>query len=197
MTLDRLHVRSQIVVTHDSESVLRAAAALVNTEPTASHTGRDELTSVEDVADFFAGWAYSGVLERTPRELERLRRLRRELRAFFAETRDEAAEHVNRVLREVQALPQLVRHDAYDWHLHAVPNEAPFDERIRVETAMAVADLVRTDETGRLKVCEADDCDALLVDLSKNRSKRFCDVGNCGNRMNVTAYRARKAAAAG
>ncbi len=185
------------MVTHDSESVLRAAAALVNTEPDASHSGRDELTSVEDVAAFFTGWAYSGVLERSPAELERLRALRRELRAFFTQTRDEAAEHVNRVLREVQALPQLVRHDAYDWHLHAVPNEAPFDERIRVETAMAVADLVRTDETGRLKVCEADDCEALLVDLSKNRSKRFCDVGNCGNRMNVTAYRARKAAAAG
>ena len=185
------------MVTHDAESVLRAAAALVNTEPAASHTGRDELTSVEDVAEFFTGWAYSGVLERSPAELERLRALRRELRDFFVEDRDRAAEHVNRVLREVQALPQLVRHDAYDWHLHAVPNEAPFDERIRVETAMAVADLVRTDETGRLKVCEADDCDALLVDLSKNRSKRFCDVGNCGNRMNVTAYRARKAAAAG
>jgi predicted RNA-binding Zn ribbon-like protein len=185
------------VVTHDSEQVLQSAAALVNTEQAASHTGRDELTSVEDVADFFTGWAYSGTLDRSPDELDRLRTLRGELRAFFTESRDEAAEHVNRVLREATALPQLVRHDGYDWHLHAVPSDAPFDERIRVETAMAVADLVRSHETGRLKVCEADDCEALLVDLSRNRSKRFCDVGNCGNRMNVTAYRARRAAAAG
>ena len=182
------------MVTHDSESVLRAAAALVNTEQGASHTGRDELTSVEDVADFFTGWAYTGTLDRSPDELDRLRALRGELRAFFTESRDDAADHVNRVLREARALPQLVRHDGYDWHLHAVPSDAPFDERIRVETAMAIADLVRSDETGRLKVCEADDCDALLVDLSRNRSKRFCDVGNCGNRMNVRAFRARNAA---
>ena len=33
----------------------------------------------------------------------------------------------------------------------------------------------------------------LFVDLSKNRSRRYCDRG-CGNRANVAAYRARKAA---
>ena len=55
--------------------------------------------------------------------------------------------------------------------------------------------LVRLDEASRVKVCAADDCAAIVVDLSKNRSKRFCDVGNCGNRVNVNAYRARKAAA--
>ncbi len=74
-----------------------------------------------------------------------------------------------------------------------MPNDAPFDQRILVETAMAVSDLVRADELGRLKECAADDCTAVLVDLSRNRSKRFCDVGNCGNRTNVSAYRARRA----
>jgi predicted RNA-binding Zn ribbon-like protein len=34
----------------------------------------------------------------------------------------------------------------------------------------------------------------VVVDLTKNRSKRFCDNG-CGNRVAVEAYRARKAAA--
>ena len=32
----------------------------------------------------------------------------------------------------------------------------------------------------------------MLIDLSKNSSKRYCDTGNCGNRTNVAAYRARK-----
>ena len=31
----------------------------------------------------------------------------------------------------------------------------------------------------------------VLVDLSKNRSRRFCDTGNCGNRQHVAAYRER------
>jgi predicted RNA-binding Zn ribbon-like protein len=33
-----------------------------------------------------------------------------------------------------------------------------------------------------------------MIDLSKNRSRRFCDAG-CGNRAAVTAYRARKSQA--
>ena len=181
---------------HDTESVLQSAAALVNTEPAASHSGDDELTRVDDVAAFFTGWAYTGLLERSAAELERLRALRVELRTFFVESRDEAAEHVNRVLAGASATPRLVRHDEFDWHLHAVPDHAPFDERIRVETAMSVSDLVRGDELARLKVCAAEDCSAVLVDLSRNRSKRFCDVGNCGNRTHVTAYRARRAVGA-
>ena len=59
---------------------------------------------------------------------------------------------------------------------------------------MAFVDVIRSDEHERIRTCAADDCDAVLVDLSRNRSKRYCDVGNCGNRMNVNAYRARRAA---
>jgi predicted RNA-binding Zn ribbon-like protein len=179
----------------DTETVLQAAAALVNTEPGASHSGDDELIRTEQVADFFTGWDYSGSLAGTTAELAALQALRVELRRFFAESRDEAAAHVNRVLEAAHALPRLVKHDGFDWHLHAVPADAPFERRILVETAMAVSDLVRADELGRLKECAADDCTAVLVDLSRNRSKRFCDVGNCGNRTNVTAYRARRSAA--
>jgi predicted RNA-binding Zn ribbon-like protein len=36
----------------------------------------------------------------------------------------------------------------------------------------------------------------VVVDLSRNKSKRFCATGNCGNRANVAAYRARKRSAA-
>ena len=52
-------------------------------------------------------------------------------------------------------------------------------------------------ETGRLRRCEAPGCDAVFVDLSKNRSRRYCDTGNCGNRQHVAAYRERRAARAG
>jgi predicted RNA-binding Zn ribbon-like protein len=64
-----------------------------------------------------------------------------------------------------------------------------------VEVAMAWVDVLRQGERARTKRCAADDCEAVLVDLSRNRSKRFCDVGNCGNRMNVRAFRARNASA--
>ena len=60
--------------------------------------------------------------------------------------------------------------------------------------AMALADLIRGGELRRLKICAAPDCDAVLVDLSRNRSRIFCDTGNCGNRQHVAAYRERQAA---
>jgi predicted RNA-binding Zn ribbon-like protein len=63
-----------------------------------------------------------------------------------------------------------------------------------VEAAMAIVDVVRSDELSRLRICEYPRCMNVAVDLSKNRSKRFCDDG-CGNRAAVAAYRARKNAA--
>jgi predicted RNA-binding Zn ribbon-like protein len=32
----------------------------------------------------------------------------------------------------------------------------------------------------------------VLVDLSRNRSKRYCDSRTCGNWLHVAAYRARQ-----
>jgi predicted RNA-binding Zn ribbon-like protein len=63
----------------------------------------------------------------------------------------------------------------------------------RVAAAMAFADLVYERELPSLRVCAYAGCDKVVVDLSKNRSKQYCDDG-CGHRAAVTAYRARKAA---
>ena len=60
---------------------------------------------------------------------------------------------------------------------------------------MALVDVIRSKEMDRLLVCAADDCDAVVLDLSRNRSKRYCDTGNCANRAHVAAYRARQATA--
>ena len=107
---------------------------------------------------------------------------------------------VNRLLREARALPQLVKHDQWDWHLHATTPEAPLADRMGTEAAMALVDVIRSKEMDRMLVCAAEDCDAVVLDLSRNRSKRYCDTGNCANRAHVAAYRAtesaRRAAAA-
>jgi predicted RNA-binding Zn ribbon-like protein len=63
-----------------------------------------------------------------------------------------------------------------------------------VEAAMAFVDVVRGKELSRLRICAFPTCSNVVIDLSKNRSKRFCEAG-CGNRAAVAAYRARKAAA--
>ena len=96
------------------------------------------------------------------------------------------------MLADAGAIPQLVRHDEWDWHLHAVGPTRDLATRIVVETAMAMIDVIRADEMSRLGVCADDTCDGVVLDLSRNRSQRFCSTA-CGNRNAVAAYRARQA----
>lgn len=44
---------------------------------------------------------------------------------------------------------------------------------------------------GRLKLCRAQDCLLAFYDASKNRSRHWCSMSECGNRQKTRAYRAR------
>lgn len=169
---------------HDTTVALVAAAALVNTG--------DTLANPEDLAAFVAEWGWTGLHAGTPAELAAVQALRPRLRQLWGGAPERTVGIVNALLLESRALPQLVRHDDWDWHLHATPPDAPLVDRMAVEAAMAMVDVIRMGELGRLRTCGADGCDDVLIDLSRNRSRRFCD-GGCGNRANVAAYRARRA----
>jgi predicted RNA-binding Zn ribbon-like protein len=177
-----------VVFAHDTEMALQAAVALVNSlEPP------ETLTEVAELTAFFEGFGYTGRHDRTRAELDAVRELCPRLRELLTAERDAAVVLVNQLLAEHHAVPRLVRHPPLDWHIHAVPDDAPLAARIAVETAMAMIDVIRDDELSRLGVCADDDCEGLVLDLSRNRSKRFCSV-TCGNRNAVAAYRARQAA---
>jgi predicted RNA-binding Zn ribbon-like protein len=189
-----------MLFTHDAEVSLMGTAALVNTMA-GSVPGDDDvdrLTTPEELDRFYGAWQWTGSratgTAARAEELREVRGLRPRLRELWFLDEDAAVEAVNGLLRDGHALPQLVKHDAWEYHLHATSHEAPLATRMAVEAAMAVVDVIRAGELDRLKVCDAPDCDDVLVDLSKNRSRRFCD-GGCGNRANVAAYRARKAGA--
>jgi predicted RNA-binding Zn ribbon-like protein len=177
----------------DTEATLAFAVALANTDATASRSAEDELPDVPRLMQLLDEHSYSGRRDRDAAELDEVRRTRSLIRGVWRLDRDAAVAEVNRMLADAGALPQLVRHDDLDWHLHATASEAPLAERIRAEIALALVDVLRSNETGRLRVCEADDCEGLLVDLSRNGSKRYCSV-RCGNRMNMVAFRERQAA---
>lgn len=83
--------------------------------------------------------------------------------------------------------------DAPHHHREPVPpSNAPADV-LRAHIAQGLQEIVVLGETERLRHCHDDQCDMAIVDLSRNRSKLFCDFGNCANRSHVRAYRARKA----
>jgi predicted RNA-binding Zn ribbon-like protein len=173
---------------HDTEMTLGFVAALVNT----GRQAEEELPDVPALDAFVEEWGWTGDRTHDAGELEAVRALRPRLARLWTVDEDEAARIVNELLLEARALPQLVKHDDFDYHIHAASPQAPLADRMAVEAAMAFTDVIRAKALDRLRICEADRCIDLIVDLSKNRSRRFCDV-TCGNRMNVAAYRRRRA----
>ena len=175
----------------DTEANLGAAAELVNTAR--RRDGHDAMATTGDVAGFYTRWGYTVRHVGDAAELAAVRAARDRVGAFWDIDRDQAPALLNDLLAEGGAVPRLVRHGDMDWHVHGTAPDAPLGTVVLVETAMAMIDVVRSDEYDRLKRCEAADCDAVLVDLSRNRSRRFCDVNGCANRAHVAAYRARRA----
>ncbi|MDN5760715.1 MAG: CGNR zinc finger domain-containing protein [Microlunatus sp.] len=181
-----------MVFTHDTEVWIEQATALVNT---LDSDGVDELAEPADLQVFLESHPYFGLVAETEDELAEVREVRSQLgRLWQVADRDDAVPIVNEILTTAGACPFLIRHDGWDWHLHVTPTDAPLARRMAAEAAMAFLELIRADDWERLKTCAGEGCGNVLVDLSKNRSKRYCDAGNCGNRAAVAAYRARKRA---
>jgi len=178
-----------MIFTDDTEDALRAAVRLVNTAE-----DPDSMTDAADLDAFVTEFPYTGRIDRDARELDSLRALRPQLRTMLLAPRDGMAEAVNEALASVTVTPRLTRHGDMDWHLHAIADDSPLADRILVETAMALVDVIRADEGSRISVCADDTCQALALDLSRNRSKRYCST-TCANRNAVAAYRARRASA--
>ncbi|WEV76658.1 CGNR zinc finger domain-containing protein [Janibacter cremeus] len=174
---------------HDTEVALRTAAALVNT----GGDDVDTLATTAELDEFYVAWGWTGRHDGSPTELAEVRALRPRLHEIWLAAGDveRTVGLVNELLRTGRALPQLVEHGDYGWHIHATDPEATLAQRMQVEAAMAFVDVVRVGELSRLRVCAAADCDNVLVDLSRNRSRRYCE-GGCGNRLAAAAYRSRR-----
>lgn len=175
---------------HDTEPSLVMAADLANT----SYEEVERLGTVAALREYLHAHEFTGAGSATAADLAPVHALRDELvQVWAAGDTAEVAGLVNRMLAASPQQPRLTRHGTWDWHLHFTPDDAPLPVRMRAEFAMALVDLVRSGNVDRLKRCAADDCDRVLVDLSRNRSRRFCTEGNCGNRTHVAAYRERQA----
>lgn len=127
----------------------------------------------------------------TARDLELARALREALRALAAANHDQSEDPraAGRFSDVAGALP-----------LRAVAGAGD----VRVEPAAGglrgglgrivalVADASTLGTWQRTKLCAADTCRWAFVDSSKNRSRRWCAMGVCGNRQKTRAYRERQ-----
>jgi hypothetical protein len=187
--------RSQNGFGADLLEALAAATELINTGRSADGDG---LRTVADVQAFGDRYAFHGIAA-GPRDVSRLRAHRARLDAIAAHCEsgdDEAAiEMMNALLAETGAVPQIVAHDGRGPHVHVSSPVAPMADRIAAHLAMGLAELVVAGESRRVRSCASPTCREVFVDLSRNRSRRYCDSRTCGNRLHVAAYRARRSAA--
>jgi predicted RNA-binding Zn ribbon-like protein len=180
-----------MLFSHDTELTLRAACALVNSD----RVDGDQLADLPALDAYLNSYGWTGRRDHDAAEVASVHTLRARLGRIWAAADDEARAvgQINALLSDTRASPWLTRHpEMPEWHLHLASIHDPLAQRMGAEMAMSLADLVRSGELRRLKICAAPDCDAVLVDLSRNRSRMFCDTGNCGNRQHVAAYRERR-----
>lgn len=76
----------------------------------------------------------------------------------------------------------------FEWRCVDAPeaHEAVFMPLVREAVA-----LLTSPERHRVKECGADDCAWLFLDTSKNGSRRWCDMKQCGNRAKARRFHAK------
>lgn len=178
-------------VTHDVRANLSMLVDLLNTSPQVTRA-EDGLATPEQLEYFVAEHDFTGPLDATTFDVAVVAALRERFKAVADNDVEAVVEAINLTFREIRVFPQLVSHADWDWHLHATGNAAPLSERMASDIALVLTDLIRSGDLERLRTCAAEDCCAVFADLTKNKSKRFCDVRNCANRTSVAAYRARR-----
>lgn len=195
LTLRERADRGQSGFAADLVEALTACAELINTGRLADGDG---LRSVADVREFGERYDFAGgpagradvALLRAHRD-----RLSEIVSACEAGQQATATGMLNTLLAETGATPQIVAHHGRGPHIHVSSPTAPLADRMAAHFAMGLAELVVAGESERFRTCASPACRAVFVDLSRNRSRRYCDSRTCGNRIHVAAYRARRAAA--
>jgi predicted RNA-binding Zn ribbon-like protein len=182
---------------HDTVAALESVVALVNTSPDCA--GHEAMADVATLQAFVDHHQVSEIDHLDDDDLRSVRRLRGRLHAVFLAAADTGDPHrvvslVNAIVADARTTPRLTDHGNWPLHMHYFAPGAAVAEHLAADCGMALAFVLAAGERDRLRQCAAPDCSRVLVDLSRNRSRRYCDAQTCGNRLHVAAYRARRRA---
>jgi len=98
---------------------------------------------------------------------------------------------LNRELATVRSRERLVRSgEGFAWSWSG-SEEAGLD-RVLYPILRSAAELLTGEELDRVAQCGGEDCHWLFLDTSRNRSRRWCDMAECGNRAKVRRFRERQ-----
>jgi predicted RNA-binding Zn ribbon-like protein len=129
----------------------------------------------------------SGSPRRAKAVLERARTLREAVYRIFIGSGSRADDLD--LLSSEAALAAAARHlvagpggYAYAWP------ETDGPDRVLWPVASAAADLLISPDRERVKECASEDCNWLFLDMSRNQSRRWCDMKVCGNRAKARRF---------
>jgi hypothetical protein len=185
-----------VLITHDTRCALDTVVDLVNSAPDGG--AGDGLPDVAALRSFVHGHHISDVGDLGGDDLAAVHAVRNRFTEVFAAPDALAtAALINDLVAAAGTTPRLTDHDGFGWHVHYFAPGASVADHLAADCGMALAFFVVAGERERLRRCEAPGCRHAFVDLSRNRSRRYCDSRTCGNRLHVAAYRARRREATG
>jgi predicted RNA-binding Zn ribbon-like protein len=98
---------------------------------------------------------------------------------------------INRVLSEAMRHIRVMRR-AHGGFVAAWQQGPPSLRRLLWPVARSVAEVLTSEELGRLKKCPSANCGWIFLDTTRNRTRRWCDMKVCGNRAKARRYYLRK-----
>ncbi|MFI9251979.1 CGNR zinc finger domain-containing protein [Streptomyces sp. NPDC053069] len=173
-------------------SVLRMArrtAALVNALA-------DDRADPGDVAEVLRAYGETGPVDLTAREVARMRDAADRLREVFAaEHADEAADALNRLLREHTGPLRLTSHGGgTPWHPHLDrDDDASWDEWFLASSCLALTVLVWDRQLPPGRICASDACRNVFITQGPGPQRRYCSR-RCATRERVAAHRRARSA---
>lgn len=152
----------------------------------------EHLASTADLMEFLEEHGIEWPRRVSHADLEAVREVRAEIRELFtAESPAKATERLNELLDEARVNMRLRRdrgESRIEWSLDS---SVPLAEALRSAAAVSAAHLAKDLGFERLRVCGADPCADVFLDVSKRGEQRFCGP-RCATRVRVAAHRARQ-----
>ncbi|HVR39546.1 MAG TPA: ABATE domain-containing protein [Thermoanaerobaculia bacterium] len=151
---------------------------------------RDRLDSIDDVLEFLGRRHAKATNAALPRVLAFREALYRIFKSVIENWKPDAADlaPLNRMLTAARTHEQLVCKGGR-FEMASEPNDS-FDALLW-PIARSAVDLLTSDQLPRVRQCGGENCGWLFVDTSRNRSRQWCDMADCGNLAKVRRFRAK------
>ena len=155
----------------------------------------ERLATLADLQRFLREYGFPAEQRLSDEDLATVRRLSSALREVVEADHDETvSKRLNELLEGARVRAGLVADAEGGWRigLAAGASLEPV-ARLATEAVLGLALALQCHGRDRLRTCAAVPCREVFIDLSRNRSRRYCS-DRCANRHNVAAFRERQRA---